>query len=74
MKKIASLLCLVMLITGCKEKKEANLSIEKTELTAIQIMEKAHENAGGDFWKRPKSLTMKGYGIFYEDVGTLNRI
>lgn len=35
------------------------------ELTATEIMQKAHEKAGGEFWRRPKSLTLKGHAIFY---------
>lgn len=37
------------------------------QFSAKDIMKKAHKASGGNFWKRPKSLTLKGYGIFYKD-------
>jgi len=36
-------------------------------LTATEIMTKAHDHAGGDFWRRPSTLSLKGYGYFYKD-------
>ena len=35
-------------------------------LTAEAIIAKAHDAAGGEVWRRPKTLTMTGYGIFYD--------
>lgn len=35
--------------------------------TAEHIMKRAHEHAGGTFWSRPKSLSLKGYGYFYKN-------
>lgn len=67
MKKILFILYIALVVIACKEKKQVTPPEEEIVLTATEIMEKAHENAGGDFWKRPKSLVMKGYGIFYED-------
>ncbi len=44
------------------------LSCKKTPpLTATEIIQKAHEKAGGSFWQQPNSLTLKGYGIFYHN-------
>ena len=43
------------------------LFIADPDLSAKQIMEKAHEAAGGIIWTRPESLTMKGYAVFYKD-------
>lgn len=37
------------------------------ELTAADIMTKAHTRAGGDFWRKPQSLTLKGHGKFYQN-------
>ncbi|MEP3208161.1 MAG: hypothetical protein ABJN95_03175 [Maribacter sp.] len=55
--------CYVLLLFSCKEQ---NVKKESHEpLTATQIMQKAHEKAGGAFWQKPKSLTLTGYGIFY---------
>ncbi|RKR15218.1 hypothetical protein CLV91_1300 [Maribacter vaceletii] len=63
MKKLLLLISLaIAFLSSCKEKKETK-TIEP--LTATQIMQKAHKKAGGTFWQKPKSLTLKGYGIFY---------
>lgn len=35
------------------------------ELSAKDILARAHEAAGGETWRRPKSLFMKGYAVFY---------
>ncbi len=35
-------------------------------LSAEQIMQSAHDAAGGESWRRPKSLSMMGYGVFYK--------
>lgn len=66
MKQIVLLVtfCIAILF-GCKNK-STQKEIQKP-LTATQIMKKAHEKAGGDFWQKPKSLTMKGHAIFYRD-------
>lgn len=53
----------ILFLFSCKEKK-AKEEIHK-HLTATQIMQRAHEKAGGSFWQKPKSLTMKGHAIFY---------
>lgn len=37
------------------------------ELTAADIISRAHAAAGEESWTRPKSLSMKGYGVFYRD-------
>lgn len=56
-----------LILTACKDGKETKKSSLEKELSATEIMQKVHENAGGEFWHRPQSLTMKGYGIFYRD-------
>ncbi len=62
MKKIILLvLVLAQLQFGCREKKKQH----QETLTATKIMQNAHDKAGGIFWQKPKSLTLKGYGIFY---------
>ena len=38
----------------------------QSELSASDIMRRAHEAAGGESWTRPKSLYMQGYGVFYQ--------
>ncbi len=57
----------LILLAACKDGSANKEQKEKEELTATDIMEKAHQKAGGDFWKRPESLTLKGYGLFYEN-------
>ncbi len=36
-------------------------------LSANEIMRRAHEHAGGIFWSRPQSLILSGYGYFYNN-------
>lgn len=36
------------------------------DLDAADIMKSVHDAAGGESWSRPKSLSMTGYGIFYQ--------
>ena len=43
----------------------SDASSETERLTSEQVMQKAHEHAGGEFWKRPQSLSLIGYGYFY---------
>jgi hypothetical protein len=42
------------------------------ELSARTIIENAYAAAGGESWRRPKTLYMRGYGVFYE--GNVARI
>ena len=35
------------------------------DLTAVEIIERAYEHAGGDEWVNPRSLLMEGYGLFW---------
>jgi len=68
MKKISLIVSFFSLfLFNCIEQKSKGKSNTDKPLTATQIMEKAHEKAGGAFWQEPKSLTLKGYGIFYLD-------
>ncbi len=41
----------------------------KAEKSAQDIIAAAHEAAGGRSWLRPKTLSMKGYGVFYRGGG-----
>lgn len=41
--------------------------IEQPALTAQAIVAKAYAAAGGETWRRPKTLYMTGYGVFYEN-------
>ena len=40
---------------------------QSDQAAAEDIMNSAHQAAGGDVWSRPKSLSMSGYGVFYKD-------
>jgi len=72
MKNILILLFLFTL-SACNQVEQKSTKTMKENLTATEIMQKAHEKAGGKFWRKPKSLPLKGYGIFYEDgVGVKN--
>ncbi|MEN0046223.1 MAG: hypothetical protein AAF806_04085 [Bacteroidota bacterium] len=59
------LLCCLWLI-ACDNTKPQT-STTDLELTASTIMQRAHEKAGGKFWSQPQSLSLFGYGIFYEN-------
>lgn len=37
------------------------------ELSATEVMQHAHLHAGGQYWSRPKTLTLTGHGYFYKD-------
>ncbi|MEO1596253.1 MAG: hypothetical protein AAFS02_13510 [Pseudomonadota bacterium] len=37
------------------------------DLDATAIMQRAHDAAGGTQWVRPKSLSLKGYAVFYRN-------
>ena len=38
---------------------------EPDELTAVEIIERAYDHAGGDSWVNPTSLLMEGHGLFW---------
>ncbi len=40
------------------------------DLTAAEIIASAHRAAGGEDWVRPRTLTMRGYGLFFEGATT----
>ena len=64
-----SILILALLFFGCNSSATQKQN-DTSPLTAQVIMQKAHDRAGGSFWSKPKSLTMKGYGLFYENGKT----
>ncbi len=37
------------------------------EMDARAIVARAYEAAGGEAWRRPRTLHLKGYGVFYKD-------
>lgn len=64
----------VAVLAGCqastseaKNTQEFAALYPQGDLTAEQIMRRAHEAAGGEFWVKPESLSMYGYGVFYKD-------
>lgn len=63
----------VILILTCYACANSNTSVKKAEsdLTAQEIMQKAHEKSGGEFWKRPKTLSLFGHAEFFKDGDTL---
>ncbi|QLG45038.1 LolA-like protein [Costertonia aggregata] len=66
MKRIFLPLLLSLILLFCCKEINTQKTVQKP-LTATQIMQKAHEKAGGTFWQKPKSLTLKGYATFYRD-------
>ncbi len=65
MKTILYIIFACLGATACQTSKIKSLS-------ATEIMSKAHEAAGGDFWKRPQTLSMFGYGTFYQGKDTFH--
>lgn len=45
----------------------AGLYPEQEKLSAAEIIARAYEAAGGETWRRPKSLFMSGYAVMYRD-------
>lgn len=41
------------------------------DLAPEEIILEAYAKSGGDFWKRPKSLSLKGHSYFYRDGDTV---
>lgn len=65
MQQRAAVLGLVCVIAaGCASVVTVNES--GSPLSSEQIVRNAHAAAGGDTWVKPRSLIMKGYGIFYQ--------
>ncbi len=44
---------------------------EQESLSPKEIMARAHEAAGGETWRRPQSLAMDGYAVFYQEGQTV---
>lgn len=46
----------------------------RAEITATEIVRRAHAAAGGDTWMRPRTLIMTGHGVFYPKGDQASRI
>lgn len=71
------LLIFAAIVTAACVKEEIaplpTLYIDNPAISAKSVIEKSYEQAGGEFWVRPYSLSMEGYAVFYEDgKATLN--
>lgn len=70
MKRFAAI-SIALIMSACTSPNEVSKPIATLipadDLTATEIMEKAHKSAGGESWTRPESLSMSGYGVFYKD-------
>jgi len=42
----------------------------QTEIDATYVIKQAYQKAGGEFWRRPESLTLIGHGVFYSGLDT----
>ncbi len=62
MKTIFITLVSILSLLSCNSAKK-----DEPKITAKEIIEKAHKKAGGEFWRRPSSLTLKGHGVFYRN-------
>jgi len=67
---LAALALPVMTFIGC-ERADRGVKLQTlmpdNDMSANDIMTRAHQAAGGEVWSRPKSLSMAGYGVFYKD-------
>ncbi|MEM7765070.1 MAG: hypothetical protein AAF290_13470 [Pseudomonadota bacterium] len=55
------------LLTGCVGNTSLPTLLPTDDLAADEIMRRAHDAAGGEQWRRPRSLSMTGYAVFYRD-------
>lgn len=55
-------------ILACKHGQETM----SKELSAIEIMQNAHNTAGGASWQQPETLTLTGHANFYTNEDTLH--
>ena len=69
MKTTAYIFLTTIVMTSCHNDRRTDIN---HNITAKEIMQKAHAKAGGDFWKNPKSLTLKGHANFYQGKDTLH--
>lgn len=69
MKSFALIIILSVTYYSCVNN---NKSFETPNLTATEAIEKAHAHAGGNFWKNPNSLILKGHANFYQGGDTLH--
>lgn len=69
-KRLFILLALVFsphLVIASDHPNLAGLYPENQSLSAADILASAHKAAGGEAWRRPKSLFMRGYAVMYRD-------
>ena len=71
---LPSLLMVLLWFQGCASASRIpdsdsleTLFIYQSELSAPIIMSRTHEAAGGEMWRRPQTLFMDGYAVFYRD-------
>ena len=67
--KIITVIIISMMTTAACRNIESAVSVNTH--SAEEIMIKAHQKAGGEFWRRPQSLSLIGHGIFYQGQDTL---
>jgi len=65
------LMVITLMLIGCADTRTSvntlgGLLTTNPDLSAAEIMSRAHEAAGGVTWTRPKSLAMDGYAVFYD--------
>jgi len=63
------LIAFAFAFTNCHNDKRSDIN---HNITAEELLQKAHAKAGGDFWKNPKSLTLKGHANFFQGDDTLH--
>ena len=67
--RLWAILSIVMLMACESPKADVLTTLHTAELnlSAVEIMSRAHEAAGGEVWTRPESLAMDGYAVFYKN-------
>jgi len=69
MKLSVYIFLLAFAFTSCHNDRRSDINYN---ITAEELLQKAHAKAGGDFWKNPMSLTLKGNANFFQGDDTLH--
>lgn len=65
--RVISLSLLLNVANATSPEEPKGLYPQNGILSAVDILERAHEAAGGELWRHPQSLFMSGYSVFYQE-------
>lgn len=66
-----SIIFLIALLLGCRNSNGNQQPNDQLD-TALEIMQKAHSAAGGEFWSQVSSLSLHGHANFFQGEDTLH--